>query len=319
MSSLFVAPTVTPPPANVPYTQVLREPGQPAVRPLLGLILALAGYALVFPLVSQLILAIGYLARGRHGSFSSYYADAMAFRLPEGMLAAHLGLASLIPVTLLLVRYLHGRPVTYLPSVQPGMRWRYLALAGVVALVVLNGVTWLAQIGSSIHWSVPGDAALWVVLIVLTSPFQAAAEEFFFRGYLMQGLGALVPNQWFGVVGSALVFAIFHGTQNVPLFVDRFGFGLLAGALVVLTGGLEAGIAAHVVNNLFAFGYAVFQGGVAGARTVTTLSWAGAGWDLLGFALFGAGAWAVGRGLKVATRTPGAAASPGLGKAGRIQ
>ena len=58
------------------------------------------------------------------------------------------------------------------------------------------------------------------------------------------------------MVASALVFALFHGTQNLPLFLDRFGFGLLAGVLVVRTGGLEAGIAAHVANNVFAFVWA---------------------------------------------------------------
>ena len=88
------------------------------------------------------------------------------------------------------------------------------------------------------------------MVILLTSPLQAAAEEIFFRGYLMQALGSLVAKPWFGVVASALVFALLHGTQNLPLFVDRLAFGLLAGLLVWRTGGLEAGIAAHVVNNV---------------------------------------------------------------------
>ncbi len=270
----------------------------------MGIVVALIGYMVIVPVVAQAILGVGWLLRGRPTGFHAYYTDALAYRLPEGMLAAHAGLACLIPLTLLLVRYLHGRQASFLSSVQPGLRWRYLLLAGGIALVVLNGVLWLTRIGTPVQWSVPSHAVWWVVLIVLTSPFQAAAEEYFFRGYLSQTLGALVPNPWFGVVGSALVFAVFHGTQNLPLFVDRFGFGLLAGTLVVLTGGLEAGIAAHVVNNLFAFGYAAFQGGVASARGVTSVTWAGAGTDLLGFALFGLGAWWLGRRLQVATLTP---------------
>ena len=90
-------------------------------------------------------------------------------------------------------------------------------------------------------------------MIILTSPIQAAAEEIFFRGYLMQALGSLVARPWFGVVVSSVVFALLHGTQNLPLFVDRLAFGLLAALLVWRTGGLEAGIAAHVINNVFAF------------------------------------------------------------------
>jgi hypothetical protein len=74
-------------------------------------------------------------------------------------------------------------------------------------------------------------------VIVLTSPIQAAAEEIFFRGYLLQALGSLVARPWFGVIASSVVFALLHGTQNVPLFVDRLAFGLLAGLLVWRTGG----------------------------------------------------------------------------------
>ena len=51
----------------------------------------------------------------------------------------------------------------------------------------------------------------------------------------------------------SVVFALLHGTQNLPLFADRLVFGLLAGLLVWRTGGLEAGIAAHVINNVFAY------------------------------------------------------------------
>ena len=53
-----------------------------------------------------------------------------------------------------------------------------------------------------------------LVVIVLTSPLQAMAEEIFFRGYLLQALGSLVARPWFGVVVSALVFALLHGLQN---------------------------------------------------------------------------------------------------------
>ena len=80
-------------------------------------------------------------------------------------------------------------------------------------------------------------------MIVLTSPLQAVAEEIFFRGYLLQALGSLVANPWFGVVVSAVMFALLHGMQNPALFVDRLAFGLLAAILVWRTGGLEAGIA----------------------------------------------------------------------------
>ena len=304
---------ITRTPGNVAYPRVLSGESAASVRSITGVVIALAGYGLVVPVVAQVILAIAWAARGRPESFATYYTAAMAYQYPEGMLAAHAGLAMLIPVSLLVVRYVHGRSTRFLHSVQPGMRWRYLLVAAVAAVVVLNAVLWVSRIGTATTWAPQRGVGWWLLLIVVTSPWQAAAEEYFFRGYLMQALGSIVPNPWFGVVTSALVFAIFHGVQNPALFVDRFGFGLLAGTLVLVTGGLEAGIAAHVVNNIFAFGYAALMGGVATARGVTTITWAGAGWDLLGFALFGAVAWWLGRRFNLATTTPAAAVVPGLG------
>ncbi len=295
---------ITRTPAGVTYPRVLSGEWASSVRSIVGILAGLIGYALIVPVVAQTILALVWLARGRRGSFSAYYTAGLAFDFPAGMLAAQVGLAMLIPVSLIIVRYIHGRSTRYLHSVQPGLRWRYLVVAALAAVVVLNAVLWVSRIGTPLTWAPQSNIGSWLVIIVVTSPLQAAAEEYFFRGYLMQSLGSIVPNPWFGVVTSALVFAVFHGIQNPALFADRFGFGLLAGALVLLTGGLEAGIAAHIVNNLFAFGYALFMGGVASAKGVTTISWAGAGWDLLGFGLFGLTAWWLARRFHLATTTP---------------
>ena len=56
------------------------------------------------------------------------------------------------------------------------------------------------------------------------------------------------------------LFALAHGAQNFPLFFDRFAFGLMAGLTVILVGGLEAGIALHILNNLLAFAVAIAFG-----------------------------------------------------------
>ena len=99
--------------------------------------------------------------------------------------------------------------------------------------------------------------------MLLTTPLQAAGEEYAFRGYLLQAIGALTRRAWIALVLTSLLFAMAHGLQNFPLFFDRFMFGLIAGWLVIRTGGLEAGIALHVLNNLLAFGAGILFGDVA--------------------------------------------------------
>lgn len=271
-----------------------------------GSLLGLVTFIVVAPAVIYLLNSITWVFSGSPGDLVSYARAAADFGFPAGMLATHLGLAVLIPFSFGLVFFVHRFNPRWLHSVQPGIRWRYLLASLLVAAVVLTGLWVVSRIGQP--WVLAPERELWwfLVVIVLTSPLQAAAEEYFFRGYLLQALHTIAASSpWFGVVGSAAVFALLHGTQDLPLFLNRFAFGVLAGVLAVRTGGLEAGIAAHVVNNVVAFGYAALTGTMTVAKTVSTLGWAESGWNLLGFLVFTLVAVWVARRMTVATTTPG--------------
>lgn len=276
------------------------------MRLLFGTALAISLFFISVPLIAQTVLAIGFAVRGRPGEFGDYYEHAMAYELIEGLPASHLSLGFLIVVAVLAARWLHGRRAIWLWSVQPGMRWRYLVLTLLIAVVTLNGVLWLSFLlveRPEFQAAQPGWVAFALVLLV-TSPIQAVAEEVFFRGYILQALGSAASRAWVGIVGSAVIFALFHGVQNEALFANRLAFGLLAGWLVWKTGGLEAAIAAHVVNNLFAFGYGFFTGGIAATKATTAIGWDRAVFDILGFALFALVAWRAGRRMNLATTSP---------------
>ena len=190
----------------------------------------------------------------------------------------------------------------WLSSVQPRIRWRYLFGCLAIAAVVLNGVMLLSTaVGEPL--SLHPQQGFWgfLVVIVLTSPIQAAAEEIFFRGYLLQALGSLVAKPWFGVVVSSLVFALLHGTQNLPLFADRLAFGLLAALLVWRTGGLEAGIAAHVINNVFAYLIAGLTTSIAALKAIRESAGSTPAFDVGGFALFAVLAYGLSRLMKLRT------------------
>ncbi|QUC07036.1 CPBP family intramembrane glutamic endopeptidase [Arachnia rubra] len=285
----------------------LRHPlalrGEDPLRLTLGLSATLLAFLVAVQLVAQAVLGAGWLLRGQP-DFSQYRSQALAYKLPDGLVATHLGIGSLLLVVLLIYRYWHGRQHQWVISVQPGGRWRYLLICFVVAAVVFNASLWLAR-GGDMAWSEPQPGwSVYLLLVLITSPLQAAAEEFFFRGYLQQTIGSLTGRSWVGIVSSALVFAVLHGGQNAALFVHRLGFGLIAGVLVWATGGLEAAIAAHVVNNVFAFTYSLFTGGIVALKAMTAISWGVALVDLVGFAVFGSIAWWLGLRLRVAILTP---------------
>lgn len=282
---------------NVPapgtsYPQVLRTTDHTWWKSVAGVLLAISMYFLLSAVITQTVIGIGWSVTGRPGEFGDYYTSSIAFDRPIGMLATNLAIGSVIVVCFLLVKGLHGLQPRWLSSVQPRLRWGYLFVTAGVAMVVLNGFLVLSSLPLE-PMDVSPQRGFWgfLVVIVLTSPLQAAAEEYLFRGYLLQAFGSLMSNPWFGVVLSALVFAFFHGVQNLPLFIDRFAFGLVAGALVLKTGGLEAGIAAHVANNLSAWLLAGLTSSMAEVRGLSTIGWVDAAFDVGGFAVFALLAW----------------------------
>lgn len=285
------------------YPQILRNEGYAWWRSLAGVALALSFFLLVNALVSQVVVALSWTVTGRDGPYGDYYRSAFAFQRPSGMLAANLGIAMSIPIAWLLMGLVHRVKPRWLSSVQPRLRWRYLLWCLGIGIVALNGMLLLSNLGQPFP-PIQLQPGFWgfLVVILLTSPLQAAAEEVLFRGYLMQALGSLVAQPWFGVVVSSVVFALLHGTQNLPLFLDRLAFGLLAAILVWRTGGIEAGIAAHVVNNIFAYLTAGLTTSIASLRAVRQITWLDAGFDVAGFALFSLLAYWLARRMQLRTR-----------------
>jgi uncharacterized protein len=290
------------PPDGASYPQILRGQWYAWWRSAAGVILGLSLFLLVTTVVSQALVMVFWATTAGDQPYRDYFTKAFAFELPTGMLAVNLGLATLIPIAWALMAMIHQMRPRWLSSVQPRIRWRYLFGCLAVAAVALNGVMLLSTtVGKPLSIQTQQDFWAFLAVIVLTSPLQAAAEEIFFRGYLLQALGSLVARPWFGVIASSVVFALLHGTQNVPLFVDRLAFGLLAGLLVWRTGGLEAGIAAHVINNVFAYLIAGLTTSVAALKAIKGIGWVDAGFEVGGFALFAVLAYALSRVMKLRT------------------
>jgi hypothetical protein len=93
---------------------------------------------------------------------------------------------------------------------------------------------------------------LCLAIVLVLTPFQAAAEEYVFRGLLPQAIGAWLRWVPFALIIPTIAFAALHAYDFWGL-VDVFIFGLAASLVVWRTGGLEAGIAMHTVNNIASF------------------------------------------------------------------
>jgi membrane protease YdiL (CAAX protease family) len=142
------------------------------------------------------------------------------------------------------------------------------------------------------------DAAAVIAVTLLTSTFQAAGEEYFFRGYLLQAVGSLVRSPVFAVVLTTVLFTMAHGVwpwESPALFLDRFAFGLVAGYLVIRTGGLEAAIAVHAANNVVTFVFAALTDSVGDSLQAADAPWPLVALDVTKFLCFGAAAVLIAR------------------------
>ncbi|GAB3624840.1 hypothetical protein GCM10027418_29250 [Mariniluteicoccus endophyticus] len=305
MASTPASGAVVRPYAGSAYPQILHAGLYSPLLGLLGFAFGVSAWIFGGALVSELVLRAAHALGHRDVAYADFARAARGYEHWEGMLASHASLALLIPISWLLLRTLHQMPGRWLLSVWGRVRWRYLAVTCAASLVVFS--LYIASMplrGQPLSFHPQPGFWSFLVMILLTSPLQAVAEEFFFRGYLLQAFGGVLRTPWFGIITSALVFALFHGSQNAPLFTSRFVFGLLAAWLVVRTGGLEAGIAAHVVNNVFAFTLAGLTTTIAAARQAVAVGWAQAFGDVVLFAVFALVAALIARAMQVPTTVP---------------
>ncbi len=250
-------------------------------RPVLGLVVVAFGMIILAPLVLMPVLAAGVAIEGG-GPFLHKFEKAATLQTvdPAALLYLNLVLGSMILVTWFVMRVMHRMRPRWLASVMPKLRWKFLfaclglAVVALVAQVLVGTVVPGNDQGVGGHLNHLTWTTVALALVVLfTTPLQAAGEEYVFRGYLMQAFGALLRFRWIAIVISAGLFGLAHGAQNFPLFFDRFFFGLIAAWLVTRTGGLEAGIAMHVLNNFLAFGLALTFGNLTSTLTVSQASW----------------------------------------------
>src|SRR3954453_22533702 len=230
----------------------MRSPDGRWWRPLLGLVL----FGVVFSVADVIVVLVALLTTVGPDLAMQNLTD------PVTLLVTNLTLIVAIPTVWLAWAVAHGMRIGWSSSVLARLRWRLFVPFTLRALAPL-GVGLALTIGISVALDPGGVTGPvrgfgWLLLVVfLTTPLQSAAEEYLFRGYLSQAIGGWIRSPRVGAVVAAVVTATLFSLAHVPpdflTFFDRFAFGLAASAVVWLTGGLEAAIVLHAVNNVLVF------------------------------------------------------------------
>ena len=115
----------------------------------------------------------------------------------------------LIPAAGLSIWAVHHIRPRFVSSVVGGFRWRWLLRCLAVVVPV-----WALYIGVSLLGDRPSSSdrpAEWVVLlflVVFMTPLQAAGEEYFFRGWILQNVGSWFKRPMLSLIVGTAVSAI---------------------------------------------------------------------------------------------------------------
>ncbi|WP_232544175.1 CPBP family intramembrane glutamic endopeptidase [Streptomyces buecherae] len=194
-----------------------------------------------------------------------------------------ISIAAGLPAVLLAVRRFGRHRPGALSSVTGRFRWQWAGRCAALAfpLYAVQLTLYLAWVpddsgspseGSATAPAWPAIAGALVLVLALV-PFQAAAEEYVFRGWLTQFVGRFARSPWPGTVASAVLFACAHGWGSLSGFALLLSSSLWWGMLVVRTGGLEAVVALHIANNMLVLGLATALGELDEADSAATAPW----------------------------------------------
>ncbi|MDP9794521.1 membrane protease YdiL (CAAX protease family) [Catenuloplanes nepalensis] len=258
--------TLDAPRTAVSYDRLARTEHHRWWRPLAGTLLVAVG-ALVVALGPYLVALAALPGLPVDG-------DGLPVLPDEADLAAGLaGLGLVIPVVLLAARWVQRRPAGTVSSVAGLLRWRWLgrcALLAVPAVVLMYGLLFLLPgEDEAVTWVGWERFALGAAVVVLLTPFQAAGEEYVFRGWLIQAFGAWFRSPWPGIVVSSVAFGLLHGYGTPWGMADLIFFGVVAAVLTIRTGGLEAAIVLHAAGNVAGLLVAAAIGGLGSDETAT--------------------------------------------------
>ena len=177
--------------------------------------------------------------------------DSMDVASVSGILLNLGSLAIVIPILALVTLIVRDRPFSSYSSARGGWDWGVFGKMMLLALIVCGvpNVIWILLDHGPLdnHFTV-----FTFLLLTVMGPLQCIAEEYLFRGLIMQTFGGWFRIPVIAVIGQALIFMSMH-PYNLTGRLTILATGCMMGLMAWITRGIEASSAIHIVNNMVAF------------------------------------------------------------------
>ncbi|MDT0675944.1 CPBP family intramembrane glutamic endopeptidase [Autumnicola musiva] len=189
------------------------------------------------------------------------------------------------------VKYIHRQPIKALTTARKKVDWSRFGFAFLLVAVVntiIIVVDYYTNPNDYLFNFRPEPFIYLVIISVLLIPLQTSFEEYFFRGYLMQGLGLLARNRWVPLILTSVIFGGLHyfnpevSKLGNIIMIYYIGTGFMLGIITLMDEGLELALGFHAANNLITAllvtaDWTAFQTD----SVLKDISEPSAGWDIL--------------------------------------
>lgn len=208
---------------------------------------------LAFSIVAGIIL--GIIAPGETLEIYEQMQSGKLNPTPEIMLLLFASVALLLPAIFIGQLFGKWEKLGYISSVAGRIRWRWFGICVLATLIPFGIITAINFYYLRSSGEFTGGPALTrynlflIGAIFLVIPIQSAAEEYLYRGFLGQAIGHWARSPILAILVPIPFFVFSHNYDSWAMLSVAY-IALLAGILTWWTGGLEAGIALHAMNNL---------------------------------------------------------------------
>ena len=158
-----------------------------------------------------------------------------------------------IPAIYIASKIVRDRPFSSYASSRGGWNWKLYFKCLLIPLAVYIIVNVISiPFDNNPKTSTSQVSLITMVLSLILIPLQCIAEEYVFRGALMQALGSWFKIPILAIVIQAIIFALLHSYDALGVISIAIS-GVVYGLLAWRTNGIEAGAAIHSINNLMGF------------------------------------------------------------------
>lgn len=164
-----------------------------------------------------------------------------------GEIISEVSVIAMIPALYIAAKIVRDRPFSSYSSSRGGWNFKLYFKALIIPLIgllIYNAIeTAIKGPEGNYHFSI-----LFLIVSMIIVPLQCIAEEYVYRGLIMQTFGSWFKIPVVAILLQTILFSVSHG-YNISGLMEIFVSGIVCGFLTWKTNGIEVSSALHTANN----------------------------------------------------------------------